>query len=102
MRGSRTFCQSVNVFYLIRGGRIKIPLQAGHHQMAFRWRADDDQTLNAGLEVLCFLCTPKKLVSGCILGWQIVAYHFRVTVTLTSDLVFRIIVSGAFLLYHLR
>ena len=30
------------------------------------------------------------------------AYHFRVTVTLTSDLVFRIIVSGAYLLYDLR
>ena len=29
-------------------------------------------------------------------------YHSRVTVTLTSDLVFRIIVSGAYLLYYLR
>ena len=29
-------------------------------------------------------------------------YHFRVTVTLTSDLAFRIIVSGAYLLYYLR
>ena len=29
-------------------------------------------------------------------------YHFRVTVTLTSDLVFRIIVSGAYILYNLR
>ena len=29
-------------------------------------------------------------------------YNFRVTVTLTSDLVFRIIVSGAYLLYYLR
>ena len=28
-------------------------------------------------------------------------YHFRVTVTLTSDLVFRIIVSGVYLLYYL-
>ena len=55
------FVRVSTFFYLIRGGRIKIPLQAGHHQMAFRWRADDDPTLNAGLEVLCFLCTPKKL-----------------------------------------
>ena len=41
---------------------------------------------------------------GCILGWWSVAYHFRVTVTLTltSDLVFRIIVSEAYLLYYLR
>ena len=45
-----------------------------------------------------------KLVCGCILGWRIVTYHFWVTVTLTltSDLVFRIIVSGACLLYYLR
>ena len=29
-------------------------------------------------------------------------YHFLVTVSLTSDLVFRIIVFGAYLLYYLR
>ena len=29
-------------------------------------------------------------------------FHFRVTVTLTSDLVFRKIVSIAYLLYYLR
>ena len=39
-----------------------------------------------------------NFMCGCILGWRNVAYHFRVTMTLTSDLVFRIIVSG---LYHL-
>ena len=45
-----------------------------------------------------------NLMCGCILGWGSVAYNFRVTVTLTltSDLVFRIIVSGAYLLYYLR
>ena len=45
-----------------------------------------------------------NLVCGCILGWRSVAYHFRVTVTLTltSDLVFIKIVSGAYLLYYLR
>ena len=45
-----------------------------------------------------------NLVCGCILVWQSVAYHFRVTVTLTltSDLVFRTIVSGSYLLYYLR
>ena len=45
-----------------------------------------------------------NLMCGCILGWQSVTYHFRVTLTmtLTSDLVFRIIVSGAYLLYYLR
>ena len=39
-----------------------------------------------------------NLVCGYILGWRSVAYHFRVTVTLTSDLVFRIIKSGASLI----
>ena len=43
-----------------------------------------------------------NLVCGYILGWGSVAYYFRVTVTLTSDLVFRIIVSEAYLLYYLR
>ena len=43
-----------------------------------------------------------NLLCGYILGWRSVAYHFRVTVTLTSDLVFIIIVSGAYLLYYLR
>ena len=45
-----------------------------------------------------------NLVSGYILGWRSVAYHFRVnvTLTLTSDPIFRIIVSGAYLLYYLR
>ena len=45
-----------------------------------------------------------NLVCGYILGWRSVAYHFRVTVTLTltSDLVFRIIVSGAYLLNYMR
>ena len=43
-----------------------------------------------------------NLVCGYILGWGSVAYHFRVTLTLTSDLVFRIIVSRAYLLYYLR
>ena len=45
-----------------------------------------------------------NLVCGYILGWRSVAYHFRVTMTLTltSDLAFRIIVSGAYLLYYLR
>ena len=36
-----------------------------------------------------------NLVCGCILGWWSVVFHLLVTVTLTFDLVFRIIVSGA-------
>ena len=43
-----------------------------------------------------------NLLCGYILGWRSVAYHFRVTVTLTFDLVFIITVSGAYLLYYLR
>ena len=39
-----------------------------------------------------------NLMCGCILGWRSFAYHFRVTLTLTSDLVFRIIVSEAYLI----
>ena len=44
-----------------------------------------------------------NLVCKCKLGLQSVIYHFRVTVTLTltSDLVLRIIVYGAYLLYSL-
>ena len=43
-----------------------------------------------------------NLVCKCILGWRSVMYHFWVTVTLTSDVVLRIIVPGAYLLYSLR
>ena len=43
----------------------------------------------------------RNLVCGCILEWRCVTYHFRVAVALTSDLVFRLIMSGAYLLYFL-
>ena len=49
-----------------------------------------------------FIEVGPHLMCGCILGWVSVAYHFRVTVTLISDLVFRLFVSGAYLLYYLR
>ena len=42
-----------------------------------------------------------NLVCKCILGWGGVTCQFWVTVTLTSNLVLRIIVSGAYLLYSL-
>ena len=38
----------------------------------------------------------------CILGWWSLTYYFLATVTLTSDLVLIIIVSGAYLLNYLR
>ena len=47
----------------------------------------------------------SNLVCECILGWESVAYHNWVTVTLnlTSDLISRnCIVSGAYLLYSFR
>ena len=40
------------------------------------------------------------LVCECIFGWWIALYHLWVTVTLTSDVVFRKIVSGAYLFYY--
>ena len=43
-----------------------------------------------------------NLVTICILGWWSLTYYFLATVTLTSDLVLVIIVSGAYLLYYLR
>ena len=42
-----------------------------------------------------------NLVCEYVLGWRSVTYHFWVTVTLSSDLVFRIIVYGAYLLHYL-
>ena len=59
------------------------------------------------LRVLCippifFEVGIPNLMCWCILGWRSVAYHFRVTVTLTSDLDLIIIVSGANLLYYSR
>ena len=39
---------------------------------------------------------------GWNLGWWGVTYHFMVTLTLTSDLVCRIIVFRPYLLYYLR
>ena len=41
----------------------------------------------------------SNLECGCILGWGSVAYHFWVTVALTSDLVFYNNQSGAYLSY---
>ena len=42
-----------------------------------------------------------NLVCGCISGWGSVVYHFWVTVTLTFDLAFRIIMSAAYILSYL-
>ena len=57
--------------------------------------------LKVGIPNLVGRCIPN-LVCGCIVGWLSVLYHLRVTVTLTSDLVLIIIVSGAYLFYYLR
>ena len=72
------------------------------------WEAYSNRTLRPShfhvrsISPIFFEVGIPNLVCGCILGWRSVAYHFRVTVTLTftSDLVFRIIVSGAYLWYY--
>ena len=42
------------LFSLMRGKRVQIPLEAGHHwpPVVFRWRADDGPKLNAVLVAL--------------------------------------------------
>ena len=53
--------------------------------------------------LVCKCILDGNLVCECKLKLQIVPFHFPVTVTLTSDLVFRIFMkSGAKLLYSLR
>ena len=73
------------------------------------WEAYSNHTV--GLSVaLCVPCISPlffevgipNLVCGCILGWRSVWFCFGVIVTLTSGLVFIIIMSGANLLYYLR
>ena len=41
----------------------------------------------SGAYLILFEIGIPNLVCGCILGWQSATYHFRVTLTLTSDLV---------------
>ena len=50
--------------------------------------------------LLLFEIGIPNLVCECILGWWSVLYHLQVTVTLTSGLVFRKIMSRAYLLYY--
>ena len=38
-----------------------------------------------------------NLMCGCILGWRCDSYHFQVTVTLTSELVMELPLSGCIL-----
>ena len=42
-----------------------------------------------------------NLACGCILEWWSVVFHLRTSLILTSDLIFRIIVAGAYHLYYL-
>ena len=60
-----------------------------------------DLVSRIGINSIYFEVGIPNLVCGCFLGWPSVAYHFRVTVTLTSDLVFIIIMFRAFLRYYL-
>ena len=45
------------------------------------------------ISLILFQVGIPNLVCGCILGWRRAVYHLPVAGTLTSDLVFRIIVS---------
>ena len=58
-----------------------------------------DLVSRIGITSIFFEVGIQNLVCGCFLGWPSVAYHFWVTVTGTSDLVFRIIMFRAFFLY---
>ena len=55
-----------------------------------------DLVSRIGITSIFFEVGISNLVCGCLLGWPSVAYYFWVTVTLTSDLVFRIIIFRAF------
>ena len=54
--------------------------------------------IEVGTYLIFFEVGIPNLVCECVLGWLSVMYHLWVTVTLTSDLVFRIIVSRAYLI----
>ena len=73
--------------------------------MSVRPSVSPPVTLRVGcISPIFFEVGNPNVLCGCILGWQSVAYHSGVTMTLslTSDLVFRIILSGAHLLYYFR
>ena len=60
-----------------------------------------DLASRIGITSIFFEVGISNLVCGCFLGRPSVAYHFWVNVTLTSDLVFRIIMFIAFFVYYL-
>ena len=53
--------------------------------------------IESGLYSIFFEIGIPNFVCKCILEWRSVMYHFRVTMTLTSDQVLRMIVSRAYL-----
>ena len=75
------------------------------------WEAYSNRTVRPSIPLRVRCISPiffevgiPNLMCGYILRWRSVAYHFQVTVTLTltSELFFNIIVSGAYILYYLR
>ena len=66
--------------------------------VSFSGHCDLDYDLGSriGITSIFFEVGIPSLECGFFLGWPSVAYHFLVTVTLTSDLVFTIIMFGAF------
>ena len=53
------------------------------------------------ISLIIFELGIPNLVCGCIFGLWSVMYHLRVTVILTYDLVSKVIMSGAYLLFIL-
>ena len=54
--------------------------------------------IKSGAYLQFFLRQEFEIWCGCINGWESVAFHFWVYVTLTTDLVFRIFLSRAYLI----
>ena len=74
----------------------------GHCDLYLNLRPSFKKVCVLDISLIFFEVGIPNLVCICILGWQSVTYYFWVTVPLTSDLVLRIIVSGAYFLYYLR
>ena len=73
---------------------------SGHCDLNLDIRPSFKNNCVRSISLIFFEVGIPNLVCECILGWRSVTYHFQGTVTLTSDLVFKIIVSGSYLLYY--
>ena len=95
-------CPSVSASFSLSAGSILCPQRIFGRHIVIAPSVCPSSFRVQYISPIFFEVGIPNLVCGYIFGWRSVAYHFRVTVTLTSDLVFRIIVSRAYLLYCLR